>query len=308
MKSSDGAKAGYKLEGQVADWSPSLISADVSPEVDVSGNPSLTPAGRSTNLSFGIIEDNAMALVETRVRASLELDASVAANAYFSNYLSSSKDKSRQKLLYSEQSLGDGRIPTKVMLSADHALSGFEASLGSGGSETLFASRQLSSFAGAIGSDNVHPSDFLPGRGGLISGSGGSIEVQAFNQEGAPTFDFSISSVCDWPNAIETYFMGGSGITELNVVAVLQQSPLHVGLASVTQTAAANWQRDCKFVPYENDMDPEVPSFLKASPNGKFIALGFGTENSYSLKVWSSMGLEDIAVFTLPRTSRYSIQ
>ena len=75
---------------------------------------------------------------------------------------------------------------------------------------------------------------------------------------------------------------------------------LFMYLASVTQTAAANWQRDCKFVPYENDMDPEVPSFFKASPNGEFIALGFGTENSYSLKVWHSMGLVDIAAFTLP--------
>ena len=205
MKSSDGAKAGYKLEGQVADWSPSLISADVSPEVDVSGNPSLTPAGRSTNLSFGIIEDNAMALVETRVRASLELDASVAANAYFSNYLSSSKDKSRQKLLYSEQPLGDGRIPTKVMLSADHALSGFEASLGSGGSETLFASRQLSSFAGAIGSDNAHPSDFLPGRGGLISAVAVPLRFKLLTRKALPLLIFRFLRY-DWPNAAETYF------------------------------------------------------------------------------------------------------
>ena len=85
------------------------------------------------------------------------------------------------------------------------------------------------------------------------------------------------------------------------VLAALGSEPLVMGLASVTKLRNGNWEKNCKAVTYEAAPSQESDGSLFAvSANGEFIAIGFGNDSEYLLKVWRAKDLTELASKTLP--------
>jgi hypothetical protein len=306
MENDGGLVTGYKLQGGVSNWTNGLQGGALVPSAPVvGGNPSLTPAGRNTNLFVGQNTGNLMAIVEARVRANMGVQASLPAQSILSDYIAASSEVSwNRSLWYTEQLLESGEQPEKLLLSASQSIVGFQEAPES--SEHDFGltcgGRQVGGFTGYQASDVGLNGDIiepLPGRGGfIVADRTASVSIALKNRQGGTLVDFVASELCDWPDAEEFQVVGTTGATAMVGLAVFSRSPLHVGIASITRVAGSggSFQKDCTSAEYNTGLpNDEVAFEFKVSADGRFFVIGFGSEASYFLKVFKSNGLESVA-------------